>query len=66
GFAGHDINIGADILVRAALSDEFAEASGQYYDNDAKCFNAPHAEALNATKAAALLQEMEGVLAKLS
>lgn len=65
GFDGHDINIGADILVRAALSDEFADVSGQYYDNDAKCFNAPHAEALDDAKAAALLQEMNVVLEKI-
>ncbi len=65
GFAGHDINIGADILVRAALSDEFAGASGQYFDNDAKRFAAPHAEALNEAKAAALLQEIESVLSRL-
>ena len=66
GFDGHDINIGADILVRAALSAEFANAFGQYYDNDAKCFADPHAEALDGVKAAALVQEIEAVLAKLT
>jgi NAD(P)-dependent dehydrogenase (short-subunit alcohol dehydrogenase family) len=29
-----DLRIGAEILCRAALSDEFAAASGQYFDND--------------------------------
>ena len=29
GIEGSDIRIGADILVRAALSDEFADASGK-------------------------------------
>lgn len=38
GVNGGDINIGADILTRAALSDEFANASGQYYDNDSRRF----------------------------
>lgn len=66
GFDGHDIGIGADILVRAALSDEFTEASGQYYDNDAKRFAAPHAEALDEVKAAALVQEIEAVLKRLT
>lgn len=66
GFDGHDINIGADILVRAALSDEFADVSGQYFDNDARRFADPHAEALNDVKAAALVQEIEAVLAKLT
>jgi hypothetical protein len=35
GIEGSDIRIGADILVRAALSDEFANASGKFYDKDA-------------------------------
>ncbi|MGA9540929.1 MAG: hypothetical protein WBQ77_07755, partial [Methyloceanibacter sp.] len=35
GIEGSDIRIGADILVRAALSDEFANASGKIYDKDA-------------------------------
>lgn len=66
GFDGHDIGIGADILVRAALSDEFADASGQYYDNDAKRFAAPHEEVLNNAKAASLVQEIEAVIARLA
>lgn len=36
GTSGNDLNIGVDILVRAALSDEFADATGRYYDNDAR------------------------------
>ncbi|WP_394155403.1 SDR family NAD(P)-dependent oxidoreductase [Loktanella salsilacus] len=36
GTAGNDLNIGVDILTRAALSDEFAAATGRYYDNDAR------------------------------
>lgn len=50
GIDGEDITIGADILVRAAVSDEFAEASGQYYDNDSKCFANPHSDALASDK----------------
>ncbi len=34
GVAGNDLSIGADILTRATLSDEFANASGKYFDND--------------------------------
>jgi NAD(P)-dependent dehydrogenase (short-subunit alcohol dehydrogenase family) len=34
GVVGGDLRIGAEILARAALSDEFAAASGQYFDND--------------------------------
>ena len=31
GIAGSDLAIGADILARAALSEEFADANGKYY-----------------------------------
>ncbi len=34
GVAGKDIRIGAEILIRAALGDEFENASGHYFDND--------------------------------
>ena len=47
GVAGNDLGIGADILVRAALSEEFADASGRYYDNDNKRFADPPPDALN-------------------
>ncbi len=42
GIQGGDLRVGADILCRAALSDEFADASGRYYDNDAQRFCEPH------------------------
>lgn len=38
GTSGTDLGIGVDILTRAALTAEFADASGRYYDNDAKRF----------------------------
>ncbi|WP_207951848.1 hypothetical protein [Pseudomaricurvus alcaniphilus] len=44
---GDDIRIGADILTRAALAEEFAAASGQYFDNDTGQFAAPHPDALD-------------------
>lgn len=47
GMDGHDINIGVDILLRAALSDEFQDASGKYFDNDSGCFSNPHSDAMN-------------------
>lgn len=43
-------DIGAKLLVRAALDDEFSSASGKYFDNDAKRFNDPHPDALDTTK----------------
>ncbi|CAK1994466.1 SDR family NAD(P)-dependent oxidoreductase [Vibrio crassostreae] len=50
GLDGNDLGIGADILCRAALSDEFANASGKYFDNDSGLFKDPHADALNPAK----------------
>lgn len=45
--SGKDVSIGSEILARAALSDDFAGTSGQYFDNDAGAFAAPHADALD-------------------
>ncbi|EAQ04118.1 probable oxidoreductase [Pseudooceanicola batsensis HTCC2597] len=42
GVAGNDLSIGADILTRAALSEEFAGASGRYFDNDSGRFAPPN------------------------
>ena len=36
--AGNDLSVGADILTRLSLDDEFKNASGKYYDNDSKRF----------------------------
>lgn len=54
GVAGGDVGEGSDILVRASISDEFAHASGQYYDNDSKCFAAAHPDVLDHAKNIAL------------
>ena len=66
GVAGGDIRIGAAILVRAALADEFSDASGQYFDNDAGQFGAPHADALDDQKSQAVMGAIETVLSKLA
>ncbi len=62
GIAGNDIGIGADILFRAALSDEFEGKSGAYYDNDAGDFGSPHPDALDDAKARAVVDGIEDVL----
>lgn len=62
GVAGNDIRIGAEILCRSALADEFATASGQYFDNDAGRFNNPHADALNPQKAEEVVRVIESLL----
>ena len=61
GIAGKNIGIGADILVRAALSDEFAGASGRYFDNDSGYFANPHADALNAEKCQKIIEAIESI-----
>ena len=64
GVAGSDIRIGAEILCRASLSDEFAEASGRYFDNDAGRFAAPHPDALDPAKSLQVVRAIEKVLAE--
>lgn len=59
GVAGSPLSIGADILCRAALSDEFTEASGKYYDNDSKRFANPQADALNPAVRREVVQVIE-------
>ena len=50
GGSDNDVGIGADILVRAALSDEFISHSGDYFDNDRGQFSQPHPDALDPSK----------------
>ena len=66
GVQGNDLGVGADILVKAALSDEFAGASGRYFDNDRGQFAPPHPDALDASKNERLVQAIEAVLADIS
>lgn len=66
GMAGKDIHIGTDILIRAALSDEFERASGQYFDNDSGQFASPHPDALNPKKSERIVQAIESVLAQIT
>lgn len=64
GIAGSDIRIGADILCRAALADEFSVASGQYFDNDKGQFASPHSDALNPQKSEELVNTIKTTLKK--
>lgn len=57
-----DVQVGADILVKAALSDEFADANGLYFDNDSGQFASPHPDALDAAKIARVSQVIEEIL----
>jgi len=66
GVAGNDLSIGAEILVRAALSEEFASATGQYFDNDSGRFASPHRDGLDDKKSAEIVRVIETVLDELS
>lgn len=62
GVEGKDIRIGADIILRAALADDFASATGRYYDNDSGQFASPHPDALNPQKSSAVVSVIESLL----
>lgn len=65
GVAGHDVAIGADILTRLSLDDEFATASGKYFDNDRRAFADPHTDAMDTAKSEEVVAAIEAVLANL-
>lgn len=66
GTSGNDIGIGADILVKAALSDAFAGAAGRYFDNDSGRFADPHPHALDQHKNAAVVDLVEATVASIA
>jgi NAD(P)-dependent dehydrogenase (short-subunit alcohol dehydrogenase family) len=66
GVDGGDISIGAEILTRAALSDEFEAASGQYFDNDSGQFASPHPDALDLQKSEEIVRVIEAVLVEVT
>ena len=66
GVVGGDLRIGAEILCRASLSDEFAAASGKYFDNDSGQFTSPHPDALNPQKCEEIVRVIEAVLAEIT
>lgn len=62
GIAGSDLSIGAKILLKAALDEAFANASGDYFDNDSGKFAQPHPDALDAKKCDDVVHAIESVL----
>ena len=58
GTSGNNLNIGVDILTQAALSRDFATASGRYYDNDAGRFAPRYPDA----QARAIAQQVDSLL----
>ncbi|MGI9535992.1 MAG: SDR family NAD(P)-dependent oxidoreductase [Desulfocapsaceae bacterium] len=66
GVVGRDLRIGADILCRVSLSEEFAAASGRYFDNDTGQFASPHPDALDPSKCEEIVHVIEAVMAQLT
>ncbi|GMG87967.1 SDR family NAD(P)-dependent oxidoreductase [Biformimicrobium ophioploci] len=64
--AGKDINIGVDILLKAALSEEFASASGKYFDNDSGRFAEPHPSAKDRKLCAEVMTAIETTASQLA
>lgn len=62
GMAGGDLRIGAEILERAALSNEFLTHNGGYYDNDSKAFAHPHPDAMDDQKSAQLMAILDALV----
>ena len=66
GIAGNDLQIGADILRKAALGASFADASGKYFDNDSGRFANPHEAAMDQSHSAQVMKGIEDALQSLS
>ncbi len=62
GHEGHDLGIGADILVRLSVDPELDGITGQYYDNDQRKFSDPHTDALSESKNRELMATIEGLI----
>ncbi|MDU0354279.1 SDR family NAD(P)-dependent oxidoreductase [Paraglaciecola aquimarina] len=66
GVAGSDISIGAKILKKLALDEEFKQSSGLYFDNDSGQFSLPHPDALNPTIVEQVIGAIETVTMQLT
>jgi len=62
GIAGHDINIGANILVHLAVEIEASNYSGQYFDNDKGEFSSAPPDVMDIEKSEKIIEVMEEIL----
>ena len=65
GIVGKDMQIGAEIVARAAVEDRFGATSGQYFDNDIGDFASPHPDALQPEKIHEIVEVIETFLGSL-
>ncbi len=61
GITGNDLNAGADILIHAALSEAFADASGRYFDNDSGKFAPPNPAAADRAHVSAVMHALREI-----
>ncbi len=62
GIPGNDLSIGAKIIARLSLDDEFTDKSGQYFDNDNGSFSHPHPDGLDDGKCQDVVQIIETII----
>lgn len=62
GVAGHDITIGAKILMRLSLEEDLYKFTGQYFDNDKGEYSSPHPDGMNMQKIDEIIKVMEKML----
>lgn len=65
GIGGNDVQIGVQILERCCLDPDFAQATGRYFDNDARRFGPPHPDALDPAACQAVIEVLERMTAGL-
>ncbi|MEM9101820.1 MAG: SDR family NAD(P)-dependent oxidoreductase [Pseudomonadota bacterium] len=65
GSEGKDLMIGANILVKAALDEDFAGITGRYFDNDQGAWSEPHEDALDNTQNTHLVKTIHQITEKL-
>lgn len=62
GIVGGDLSLGAEVLCQGALCDDFANASGLYFDNDYGKFANPHPDALNDKICLSVIERIERII----
>lgn len=62
GVAGKDLSIGANVLCKAATDESFAQATGQYFDNDLGRFGEPNPWVHDSGQIQAVMRGMESAL----
>jgi len=65
GVDGGDLSIGAKILFELSLDEKHSDKSGMYFDNDARQYGVPHADALDENKCLQLIMVLDEITSHL-